>query len=231
MARNFSRGTLNALPFSRKLIQLLSTDLRMLTEFSIVEQSPGAAVQMTLNNTGFGDGFIFTLTPRQNSYVSLHRGHNEETLAEARVENPPSGGAWKIDLIITTGPRETRLKMSVQGKEVLNYTEPRRISALPGRTTACAFSFSKCTLDMRSVKLMTLGTSIKADILDIAERQLRKGNFAAAGERIGNDTGTAETVRQRASHGTSVQRIPFPYSAMGRASAPDLERRGDPSVS
>lgn len=190
--------------------QLLSTDLRMLTEFSFVEQSPGAAVQMTLNNTGFGDGFIFTLTPRQHSsYVSLHRGHNEETLAEARVENPPSGEAWKIDLIITTGPRETCLKMSVQGKEVLNYTEPRRISALPGRTTACAFSFSKCTLDMRSVKLMTLGTSIKADILDIAERQLRKGNFAAAAELFteAEESATTPERRKRSAIGLRMARL------------------------
>lgn len=189
--------------------QLLSTDLRMLTEFSIVEQSPGAAVQMTLNNTGFSDGFIFTLTPRQNSYVSLHRGHNEETLAEARVDNPPSGEAWKIDLIITTGPRETCLKMSVQGKEVLTYTEPRRLSALPDRTTACAFSLFKCTLDMRSVKLMTLGTSIKADILDIAERQLRKGNFAAAAELFteAEESATSPERRKRSADGLRMARL------------------------
>lgn len=177
--------------------RITSPDLRMLTELRIVDSAPGAVILMTLNNTGFGDGYVFALLPRRNSYVSLHRGHNEETLAEARVENPPPGESWKIDLILTTESNGTTLKMSVQGKEVLHYTDPRRTGAIPGRASACAFSFQKCTLDLQSVKIMTLGTSIKADILDIAERQLRKGNFAAAYELFQEAEESASTPRRR----------------------------------
>lgn len=177
--------------------RITSPDLRMLTELRIVDSAPGAVILMTLNNTGFGDGYVFALLPRRNSYVSLHRGHNEETLAEARVENPPPGESWKIDVILTTESNGTTLKMSVQGKEVLHYTDPRRTGAIPGRASACAFSFQKCTLDLQSVKIMTLGTSIKADILDIAERQLRKGNFAAAYELFQEAEESASTPRRR----------------------------------
>ncbi len=188
---------------------ITSTDLRMLSEFRISEQTPGAAILMTLNNTGFGDGYVFALIPRRNSFVTLHRGHNEETLAEARVENPPPGEAWKIDVIITSESSGTTLKMSVQGKEVLLYTEPRRMSAIPGRTSACAFSFQKCTLDLQSVKIMTLGTPIKADILDMAERQLRKGNFSAAYElfREAEESSSTPQRRQKAADGLRMAKL------------------------
>ena len=83
----------------------------MMTEFAVDDAVPGAAVQMTLNNTGFNDGYVFTLYPLQNAYVTLHRGHSEELLAEAKVAHPPVGEAWKVDVIVTSEPEGTALKM------------------------------------------------------------------------------------------------------------------------
>lgn len=188
---------------------LRSNDLRMMTEFAVDDAVPGAAVQMTLNNTGFNDGYVFTLYPLQNAYVTLHRGHSEELLAEAKVAHPPVGEAWKVDVIVTSEPEGTALKMSVQGKEVLRFVEPRRVSALPGRMIPAALSFSKCAATVQSVKLMTLGASIRADILDIAEQLLRKGSFAAAEELFNEaeESATSPERRKRAADGLRTARL------------------------
>ena len=188
---------------------LRSKDLRMLTEFSVDDAAPGAVVQITLNNTGFNDGYVFSLYPLENPHVTLHRGHSEELLAEAKAAHPPVGEAWKVDVIVTSGPEGTALKMSVQGKEVLHFSEPRRISALPERMIPAAFSFSKCAATLRSVKLMTLGASMRADILDIAEQLLRKGTFAAAQELFNEaeESATSPERRKRAADGLRTARL------------------------
>lgn len=71
-----------------------------------------------------------------------------------------------------------RLKLTVNGEEVLSVTDPDPLTGAD-RTAVGVMGWLAQTIITR-VRIYTMGTPWKSDVLDIAERQSQKGNYAVA---------------------------------------------------
>lgn len=154
-------------------------EMRLLLELSWEDFKQGSMMMVSLNNDNFESGYLFAVVPGESPYMAVMRGSSHEILAEHSI-NFEKNEICKFDMILLPEDRGTTLKMSFNGRELIHYRDSGRGHVVSRDVAPCVMSFAKSSLILRSVKLMTLGTPIKVDLLDIASRQLRKGNYDVA---------------------------------------------------
>ncbi len=160
---------------------LAASEMRLLIELSWEDFKQGSMMMVSLNNDNFESGYLFAVIPGENPYMAVLRGSSHEVLADHSI-NFEKNEICKFDMILLPENSGTTLKMSFNGRELIHYRDPRGRSVVSRDVAPCVMSFAKSSLTLRSVKLMSLGTPIKVDLLDIASRQLRKGNYDVAKE-------------------------------------------------
>ena len=160
---------------------LAGSEMRLLLEVSWEDFQQGSIMMVSLNNDNFESGYLFAVIPGEDPYMAVMRGSSHELLAEHSIRFEKKE-TCKFDMILLPESRGTTLKMSFNGQELINYRDPGGHPVVSRDVAPCVMSFAKSSLTLHSVKLMTLGTPIKVDLLDIASRQLRKGNYEVAKE-------------------------------------------------
>lgn len=193
---------------------LAGSEMRLLMELSWEEFRQGSIMMVSLNNDNFESGYLFAVIPGEDPYMAVMRGSNHEILAEHSIDLKKSE-VCKFDMILLPESRGITLKMSFNGQELINYHDFGGQGVVSGDVAPCVMSFTKSSLTLRSVKLMTLGTPIKVDLLDIASRQLRKGNYDVAKELYieAEESASSPDRRMLAAQGLHLSRLLANYKS------------------
>lgn len=201
---------------------LTGSEMRLLAELSWHEFKQGSMMMVSLNNDNFESGYIFAVIPGEESYMAVMRGSSHEVLAEHTIDIEKDE-ICKFDMIFLPEGKGTTLKMSCNGRELINIHDVNSHTAISKFVAPCVFSFVKSSVTLRSVKLMRLGTPLKVDLLDIASRQLRKGNYDVAKELYteAEESASSSDRRMRAAQGLRLSTLLANY----KSRIPEWNRR------
>lgn len=153
------------------------TRLRM--NLSWNKNGRGSMILAGLNTGTIDRGYLFAVIPGDDARVAVMRGDSGEILQEQRI-NFPKGKSGEFDMSVFQDSGKMILSMSYNGEEMIHIRESGSAVVSSKNLYPCILSFADSEITLENLKLMTLGTPIKADLLDIAERLLRKGSFEGA---------------------------------------------------
>ena len=193
---------------------LAGSEMRLLIELSWESYRQGSILLVSLNNDNFESGYLFAVMPGEEPCVAVMRGSTHEILAEHPVEFEQNE-ICKFDMILLPERHGTTLKMGFNGRELIHYRDPAGHTVMSREVSPCVLSFTNSSLILRSVKLMTLGTPIKVDLLDIASRQLRKGNYEVAKELYveAEESASSPERRMQAAEGLRLSNLLSNYKS------------------
>lgn len=153
-------------------------ELRLCMDAVWHESGRNAMILAGLNTESLDQGYLFAVIPGPDSRIAVMRGDTGEILQEQRIDFPKEKNG-KFDMALFQDSGKLILSMSFNGKEIIRIREPSSI--VSARTVyPCILSFADSSISLLNLKLMSLGTPRRADLLDIAERLLRKGRLEGA---------------------------------------------------
>ncbi len=190
--------------------QIPGADVSAQLSFQIRKLNSNSLFSLWINNTLFSNGYWFSLNSGLESYVSIRTAEGD-TLAEKTI--PLDNGKF-YDLRGVCIPEENGMRLELYlNEELLLSVMDYPGGTIYARHAKYAFQLRNADVVLKEMRIMTLGTAIKPDLLDIAARQLRKGNYEFAQELYieAEDSAVEPARRRRASEGLRLTRLLMEY--------------------
>ena len=170
-----------AVPFRLLFRERLSQDsIKLLFEVSFNALAPDGHIDLLLQGGAQGDGYSFRLGGAKSPKASISRSQRQQPLAESSAPLPEG----RRCLILTEVQRSqdgARLRLEVDGREIISVLDPAP-PPLNQSSSSVGLVASSASLALYDMKLYALDAPLKAELLDIANRHLNKGNFSTAAD-------------------------------------------------
>lgn len=130
-----------------------------------------------LNGTSPREGYYFILGGLQNTKAMIIKGAEQETIAERSFSLTPDT-VYKVEAQLVREGAKSTLSLKVNGLELLSAVDAK--ASAPGMENPSLSFITSAPSTLHNVKVYILGAPMKMDILDIAARQMLKGNYTTA---------------------------------------------------
>ncbi len=158
-------------------------------------------------------GYLFILGGSKNSKASIVAAAGQRVLAETPFSLVPRK-RYRVQAQVVRGPGSSELRLEVEGHELLSAVDRSPAPVNPSSSKVGFITVASSSV-FHNMKIYALGVPLKAELLDIAERHLNKGNYSTAADLFSEleESSQDPAKRQLASEGLHLAKLLNEYKS------------------